>query len=268
MRYHPAHDDLVREVRSWYIQDYAGLGKVVQRRRFGYYSQNLKSDYSDIHIVESFDPAQAAAFLADARSFYGAGRVHIFTHGRVVDRRLAESLEQIGCTCGSAKQYLAHVNRGAKSASDGPGKIEPVTRRNLLEYQLAKLRAFADSEEEPERSSVATGMAMRRAELDADGSFLIARVGEEAAGIIGWFEGADRYIFNLATRVPFRNRGIARQLLSRVALGTYALGKRSILIATDPAGTPVQFYRRVGFVDEVYWMGTWILDASTGGSPG
>lgn len=30
---HPAHEDLVKEVRSWYIQDYASLGKVVARRR-------------------------------------------------------------------------------------------------------------------------------------------------------------------------------------------------------------------------------------------
>ncbi len=36
MTYHPAHDDLVQEVRSWYIQDYEGLGKVVERGRFGY----------------------------------------------------------------------------------------------------------------------------------------------------------------------------------------------------------------------------------------
>ena len=79
----------------------------------------------------------------------------------------------------------------------------------------------------------------------------------------GWYEGADRYIFNLATRAPFRNQGIVRQLLSYVMADTYALSKRSLLIATDPTDTPVQFYRRMGFVDEIYWMGTWILDGSS-----
>ena len=148
-------------------------------------------------------------------------------------------------------------------AESGPARLEPVTRTNLLDYQIAKLKAIADSEEEPNRAAVEVDMVTRRAELDADGSFLIARVGDEAAGIIGWYEGVDRYIFNLATRAPFRNQGIARQLLSRVAADTYALGKRSLLIAKDPADTPVQFYRRMGFVDETYWMGTWILDGSS-----
>ena len=140
-------------------------------------------------------------------------------------------------------------------AESGPARLEPVTRTNLLDYQIAKLKAFADSEEEPNRAAVEADMVTRRAELDADGSFLIARVGDEAVGIIGWYEGADRYIFNLATRAPFRNQGIARQLLSRVAAHTCALGKRSSLIATDPADTPVQFYRRMGFVDEIYLDG-------------
>ena len=69
MTYHPAHDDLVQEVRSWYIQDYASLGKVVERRRFGYYSRTQNTGYCDIHIVEPFDPAEASIFLADVGAF-------------------------------------------------------------------------------------------------------------------------------------------------------------------------------------------------------
>ena len=264
MREHPAHDELVQEVRSWYIHDYAALGKVVERRRFGYYSRIQQTDYGDIHIVEPFDPAGAPAFVADAGAFYGERRVHIFTHGRAVDRRLSESLAQVGCTRGSAKLYLAHVNTGAPpEAEPGPAQIEPVTRRNLLDYSNTKLKAFSDSEKEPERAAVEANTALRRAELAADGAFLIARVGDEAAGIIGWFKGVDRYIFHLATRTPFRNQGIARQLLSHVMADSYSQGKRSLLIATDPIDTPVQFYRRMGFVDEIYWMGTWILDGSS-----
>ena len=264
MTKHPAHDDLVQEVRSWYIHDYPDLGKVVARRQFGYYSRNQQTNYCDIHIVEPFDPAEASAFLADVNAFYGQRRVHIFTHAQPVDRRLSNALEQAGCTRGSAKLYLAHVNTGLSPEADlGPGRIEPVTRRNLLDYTITKLKAFADSEAEPDQAAVEANMATRRADLNADGAFLIARVGDEAAAIIGWYEGADRYIFNLATRTPFRNQGIARQLLSRVVADTYTLGKRSLLIATDPADTPVQFYRRMGFVDEIYWMGTWFLNGTS-----
>ena len=264
MTKHPAHDDLVQEVRSWYIHDYPDLGKVVARRQFGYYSRIQQTNYNDIHIVEPFDPAEASAFLADVNAFYGDRSVHIFTHGQSVDRQLSNALEQAGCTRGTAKLYLAHVNAGASPQAElGPGRIEPVTPGNILDYTITKLKAFADSEEEPDQAAVDANMATRRADLNADGAFLIARVGNEAAAIIGWYEGADRYIFNLATRTPFRNQSIARQLLSRVVADTYAQGKRSLLIATDPADTPVLFYRRMGFVDEICWMGTWFLDGTS-----
>ena len=264
IRDHPAHDDLVQEVRSWYIHDYPGLGKVVERRRFGHYSQIQKTGYCDIHIVEAFDPAEASAFLADVRAFYGERR----DTSSPTDERLTGSCltgwDRPAARAAAPSCNLAHVNTGeSPMAESGPGRIEPVTRRNLLDYAITKLKAFADSEEELERAAVEANMALRRAELDADGSFLIARVGDEAAGIIGWYEGADRYIFNLATRTPFRNQGIARQLLSYVMADTYALRKRSLLIATDPTDTPVQFYRRMGFVDEIYRMGTWILEGSS-----
>ena len=261
---HPAHDLLVQEVRSWYIQDFPALGKVVTRRRFGYYSLNPKTNYCDIHILEPFDPAEARAFLEDVKAFYGERRVHIFTHGRTVDSRLSAAFEQVGFTRSAPMLYLAHVTTSVspKAGSD-PARIEPVTHTNLPDYAVTKLKAFAGSEEEPAPAAVEAEMANRQAELNAGGAFLIARVRAEAAAIIGWFEGPDRYIFNLATRARYRNQGIARQLLSRVIADTYALGKRSLLIATDPADTPVQFYRRLGFVDEIYWKGTWLFDSSS-----
>lgn len=264
MTVHPAHDDLVREVRSWYICDYPALGKVVARRRFGYYSRIQQTDYRDIHILEPFDPAEVPAFIADVRAFYGRRRVHIFTHGRAVDTRLSHALQQAGCARGAGNLYLAHVNTGQPpQAGSGPGRIEPVTPANLRDYTVTKLKGFAGSEEKPAPAAVEADMAIRRVELNAGGTFLTARVGREAAAIIGFYEGPDRYIFNLATRVPFRNQGIARQLLSHVLADTYALGKRSLLINTDPADTPVQFYRRLGFVDEIYWKGTWLYDGSS-----
>ena len=160
----------MKEVRSWYIQDYASLGKVVARRRYGYYSRIEKTGYCDVHIVEPFDPSEAAAFHADVCAYYGQRRVLIFTHGQAVDSRLSEALVQVGCVRGSAKLYLAHVNGGSlHAAKPGAGWIEPVTHRNLLDYQIAKLKAFADSEEEPDPAAVEAGMRIRRAELNADG---------------------------------------------------------------------------------------------------
>jgi GNAT superfamily N-acetyltransferase len=94
---------------------------------------------------------------------------------------------------------------------------------------------------------------LRRAEPPARAASCSARAGREAASIIGLYDGEDRHIFLLATRVPFRNRGIARWLLSHVIAEAHADGCRSVLINCDPAGTPIQLYRRLGFTDEVYW---------------
>jgi ribosomal protein S18 acetylase RimI-like enzyme len=82
---------------------------------------------------------------------------------------------------------------------------------------------------------------------------MLGRLEGEPAGIIGWYEGEDRHIFLLATRVPFRKRGIGRYLLCAALRDAYARGARSVIISADPDDTPVQLYRRLGFTDEVYW---------------
>ena len=72
--------------------------------------------------------------------------------------------------------------------------------------------------------------------------------------MIGLYEGDDRFIFLLATRLPFRNRGITRWLLARVIGEASADGHRSVLINCDPADTPIRLYRRLGLTDEIYWQ--------------
>jgi GNAT superfamily N-acetyltransferase len=118
---------------------------------------------------------------------------------------------------------------------------------------VTKLQGFASSDEPPSSDAVMAGVALRRAELAGEGRFMLARLAGEPAAIIGWYEGEDRYIFLLATRVPFRNRGIARYLLCQALREAYRHGARSVIINADPADTPIQLYRRLGFTDEVYW---------------
>ena len=89
--------------------------------------------------------------------------------------------------------------------------------------------------------------------LSGTGRFSFAQAGGDPAAILGLFDGDDRHIFLLATRVPFRHRGIARWLLAHTIAAAYADGCRSVLINCDPADTPIRLYRRLGFTDEVYW---------------
>ena len=133
--------------------------------------------------------------------------------------------------------------------------IEEVTHENVLDYQIAKLKGFANSEEQPDPADVESGLRLRRKELADNGRFLIARLESEPASIIGWYEGEDRVIFHLATRIPFRNRGLAKHLLCHVVSETYRMGYRSVMLFTDPLDTPINLYHRLGFTDEIYWRG-------------
>ncbi len=55
----------------------------------------------------------------------------------------------------------------------------------------------------------------------------------------------------LIKRLPFRHRGIAKQLVSHVTYDGYKRKYRSIIINADPEGTPINIWRRLGFRDEL-----------------
>ena len=193
------------------------------------------------------------ALLADLRAFYGDGPATIMLDDRGMEATLGPALVAAGCVPRAAQTYLVHVGP-VPEVRPVPGvTLEPVTEATIVEWSVAKLKGFANSEEEPDPERLRTEVLLREAELPEIGRFLLARVGREAASIMAWYEGEDRLIFLLATRVPFRNHGIARRLLTDLLADTYARGCRSILISCDPADTPIQLYRRLGFTDEVYW---------------
>jgi len=75
----------------------------------------------------------------------------------------------------------------------------------------------------------------------------------EPAATIAWYDDPDVFIYNLATRVSYRGRGIARWLLCDLLTRSYARGCRSVILNADANDTPIQLYRRLGFTDEVYW---------------
>jgi GNAT superfamily N-acetyltransferase len=142
-----------------------------------------------------------------------------------------------------------------------------MTEASLAEWSTTKLQGFANSEAAPDPQRLAREVALRRAEIAGEGRFLLARSGRAAASIIGLYEGEDRHVFLLATRIPFRNRGIARWLLTHVIAEAYAAGRRSVLINCDPDDTPIRLYRRLGFTDEVYWRRRYEPPTAPAGQP-
>jgi len=260
---HPDHDCLVEIVRAWYTCSYPEMGYHREQRRFGYYSRNLRALYNATNqvTIRGLAPGQVPEFLADVRKYYGNRPVRIWVDDRQTDAELGPALLAAGCSRGDAEIFLAHVGPAPRAPSVPGLTTEAVTPANLVEYVVTKLKGFANSEVEPTPDAVRAELALRRAELAGEGRFLLARIRGEPAGIIGWYEGWDRFIFQLATRVPFRRRGIAKWLLCHVLADGYAQGCRSVIISADPNDAPIQFYRRLGFTDEIYWRQRYQLRA-------
>lgn len=250
---HPEHDRLHQEVRSWYQTTMPALGYEVARRRFGSYRRHAENPDSGLIIVEAMTPDEVPEFLADANSYFGNRTVNIWIDDKDLDATLGPALVAAGAAAEKANTHLAHVGPAAEPVQLPGITVERVNPDTLLEYTLVKLKGFANSEDAPPAGDVEQELAVRGRELASLGRFLVARVGDEPAAILGYYDGSDRLIFNLATRTPFRMRGIARLLLCQVVADSYDQGCRSVVINTDPSDTPIQWYRRLGFTDEVYW---------------
>ncbi len=252
---HPEHDRLMEEVRRWYQTPCPEMGYQVERRVFGFYNRNLKASHPGTNqvFVRDLTPESVPVFLAEARSYFQSHPVQIWVEDPDTDAVLGPALLGGGCTAGGTQVYLAHVGEVPLIPSVRGLTLELVTPAILREYAVTHAKGFASSEEEPDSRRIDEFVALRQAEMAGDGRFLLARMKGEPTGIIAWYEGTDRFLFSIATRVPFRGRGIAKALLCHVLADSYGRGYRSIIINADPHDTPIRLYRSLGFVDEVHW---------------
>ena len=103
--------------------------------------------------------------------------------------------------------------------------IEP----DLEEWSVAKLRGFSEDDDKPSAQRVQRERSLREAEDSADMARLrLARVEGEPVAVIGWYDdGGDIDIFNLATRLAWRRRGVARTRRWRSRSGRRRTWRRS-----------------------------------------
>lgn len=230
---HPEHDRLREEVRSWYRTSIPELGYHVEQRRFGSYRRHADDPDSGLIIVDEVAPDEVSEFLADASSYFDNRVVNIWIEDRELDATLGPALVATGASKDTANVHLAHVGLRPERFRASGVTIERVTS-TLKDYVLVKLKGFANSEDVPPVEHVEKELAVRQCELASIGRFLIARVGEEPAAILGYYDGKDRLIFNLATRMPFRMGGIAKHLLCRVVAESYGQACSSVVHQHGP----------------------------------
>ncbi len=251
---HPEHDRLREEIISWYRTSAPSIGCYIERRRFGFYRRSTTDPDSARLIVEGATPDDVTAMLSDAADYFGDCEIDIWIDSHANDAVLGPALVKAGCARGHPTIFLAHTGPVPRVSQRAEISIEEVTAATLSEFVEVKLKGFANSEDRPAPHRVAQESAVRAAEARGGARHFIALVDGEAAAVLGYYEGDNRLIFNLATRVPMRNQGLARTLLCGAIADAGERGCRSVMINTDPEDTPINWYRRLGFDDEIYWV--------------
>jgi GNAT superfamily N-acetyltransferase len=137
--------------------------------------------------------------------------------------------------------------------------IESVDDAGLADWARVKLQSFGDIESAPAADMLAQEVANRRTE-QALAELQVGLLGSEAVAVLAYYEGPDQLVFILGTRLPYRHQGIAQAMLARWAAAGMASNCRSLMINATEGGRPAELYRRLGFVDEVYWYQTYELD--------
>jgi ribosomal protein S18 acetylase RimI-like enzyme len=229
------------------------MGFYVQERRFGFYQ--LQKDTGRVRATVRHLPAEdVAKFIEDLREYSCEQEITFHVDDRELDERIGPVLVQSGCTPDVAEVFLAHAGGLPTPASEPEDlSVEALNADTIEDAMRTERKAFADSEAEPDAEELRRRLALRRAEMCGQGRYLLARVAGGPASVVAFYEGEDRFVHHLATRVPFRGRGIASRLLWEVLAGARERGGRSTIISAAEVGRPVGLYRSLGFTDEVYW---------------
>jgi GNAT superfamily N-acetyltransferase len=267
MARHPAHDELVVEVSSWYREPTPEMGYDLVEGRFGWFNRPTSTGRGRGTVRSGVAAADVDALVAEAQDTIAADSLELACDDRATAAELGPALEERGFEPGLATVFLAYVGEPGHFVSGGPDglAIGDVARdgEELMVWGTAKIQAFADSEAPPVLEALERELAVRRAEMAGQARTSAARLGGEVAAICAFYEGIDRFVFLLGTRIPFRRRGIGRALLRYVVHGAAALGCRSVVINGDEGGRPAALYQRLGFTDEVHWRRSWARHSTT-----
>ena len=203
-------------------------------------------------ITLESEVSDADALLKRVRSDFADWEcLRLIVDGAGQHERLDSGLRSLGYETTGVQVLLAHVGGAPEPLPVSDASVEDVEADRLHEWAGTKLRGFSNSDVEPDKEAIAFEVALHGAELRGELRLRLARVGGEPASIIGWYDEDDLDVFNLATRLAFRERGLARLLLTQVMCEADAEGRRSVVIGTDPRDTPIRWYRRLGFTDEL-----------------
>jgi GNAT superfamily N-acetyltransferase len=234
------------------------MGYVLEQRWCGLFT-TPESLLGPRVILRVSDDASLCDAIAEIKSTFEGGEVEVWVEGRHRTAQMHESLTSAGCTLRSRTVYLALAGGLRVASCPEELQIEEVPEERLGEWVTAQHMGSANSEVVPMAEALSRQLDVRRVELRDVGSLWLARLDGVVVSTLGFHEGADRLVNSLATRVPWRGRGIAQALLAALASDSEGRGCRSVLINADEDDWPVTLYRRMGFSDEVLLHGRYVL---------
>jgi len=243
------------EVRSWYTASTPAIGLSVVATSYGFLGSSDRAELKRLVLTEEA-PARVAACLDDAARYYRTPTFEVWVDDRVRADRLTPALSSAGMEPVADTVVLALVGPvRADPRAEGLVIEEVSDSEQLREWATIKIQGFSDVGERPDPNRLRMELAQRQAEWPVS-RYLLARLHGEGVAILGHYTGRDQMVFNLATRLPFRHRGIAQSMLALWSEESEEDGEqpvRSHLINCDDGGPADALYHRLGFTDEVYW---------------
>jgi ribosomal protein S18 acetylase RimI-like enzyme len=260
MARHPHHDEVAAEVARWYREPTPEMGYDLVEGRFGWFNRPSSTGRGRGTVRAGIVASEVDALIAEAEEIVATDSLTLELDDRATAAVLGPALEAAGFEPGTAAVHLAYLG-GLDAAGHGPAGMRtddvPFDGASMESWATVKLQAFADAETPPAAEELERELVVRRAEMAGQGRALAAWIDREIVAIASYYEGDDRFIFVLGTRVPYRHLRIGRALLARVVHDPAASACRSVLINADEGGRPEALYRTLGFTDEVHWRQGW-----------
>ncbi len=254
---HPQRDEVIATVLGWDRMAHPAMGWRYERLSVGHYRwHDVDPDRSWAWVTVEGDLADDDSVLLAIDEECGEWPVpRLRIDDAALNAALGPRLLARGWSVGG-NVMLSWVGDAPEQTLVAGVEVDETP--DLEEWSVAKLRGFSEDDAEPAAQRLRYELGLRRAEMP--GGILrlrLARVEGEPVAVLGWYEGDDTDVFNLATRLDWRGRGIAKHLLTSCVANALEAGARSVLIGTDVDDTPQDWYRRLGFSDELFTAWTY-----------
>jgi len=250
----PQHRQTAQAIRDCCHSPHDAMEGRVEVRQWGAYWNDGQVTLTNLAVHE------VQPFLADLSSYYADqdGPVYLFIEDRDMENFLGSALAALGCVRNYEQALLAHTGV-FPSLDPVPGlSIEQVGHEEATALARTGLQATPNLERSPGSllETVRRRQRSHRPQLMGTGHGLVARVDDEEAAILQWYDEAHHvWIECLEVHRPAWRQRIEAALLKQCVAMAYSRGFRTVLLSVVlDSWRTLEFYRKLGFLNVVNWQ--------------